>query len=397
MKRPAVLSLIAGLVCWPGTLIAQTAAPQAPPQQDPFKFRTGVELINVTATVTDGTGRFVRGLAQNDFRVFDDGRPQAITHFSAERVPVSIGIVIDTSGSMDGEKIEAARDALDRFLTQLLDPDDEVFLYRFDNRPALVEGWTRDKQRITNAVRRIQPHGGTALYDAVADAVQMAQHGRNQKKAVLVISDGNDTSSQIDVITLQQLIRQTEVLVYAIGIDAGAEGGRREFLLRGHGGHGGLLVGGGEESGGEEKGREGMAHAARVLAQYPPQRPPRFPLPFPFPRPGRPPSNPPRPFPPTPQPGGNRGSIDDERVNGSALRSITDDSGGRTEIVRFARDLDPATERIADELSRQYYLGYSAPNGHDGRWHDIRVEVDNDSYIVRARRGYVASSAAAKE
>jgi hypothetical protein len=86
-----------------------------------------------------------------------------------------------------------------------------------------------------------------------------------------------------------------------------------------------------------------------------------------------------------------RGAPDDDRVNAAALRSFTDDSGGRTEIVRFARDLDPATAGIADELSRQYYIGYAAPNGHDGRWHDIRVEVDNESYIVRARRGYVAA------
>ena len=352
-RRLSTRSLLAAALVLIGT--TTLPAQQQAPKQDPFVFRTGVELINVTATVTDRSGRFVRGLTQNDFQVFDDGRPQPITHFSAERVPVSIGIVVDTSGSMDGEKIEAARDALDRFLTQLLDPADEVFLYRFDNQPSLVEGWTRDKQRISDAVRTIQPHGGTALYDAVAAAVQMAAHGRNQKKAVLVISDGNDTSSRTDIVALRQLIRQTEVLVYAIGIDAAAGPPRFQFQT----------------------------------VQYPPQRPPRYPFPFPFPR--RPPGNPPRPYPPTPQPpGGNRGSIDDERVNGAALRSITDDSGGRTEIVRFARDLDPATAGIADELSRQYYLGYSAPNGHDGRWHDIRVEVDNDSYVVRARRGYVA-------
>jgi VWFA-related protein len=358
MTRGHALVLVTAAVVAIGG--AAASARQQTPQQDPFTFRTGVELINVTATVTDRTGRFVRGLARSDFRVFDDGRPRAITHFSAERVPVSIGIVLDTSGSMDGEKIEAARDALDRFLNQLLDPADEVFLYRFDNEPALVEGWTRDKRRISDAVLRIQPHGGTALYDAVADAVQMAQHGRNQKKAVLIISDGNDTSSRTDVLALQQLIRQTEVLVYAIGIDAGGSG---------------------------------PALIAWQQAQYPPQRPPRYPFPFPFPRPGRPPSHPPRPYPPGPQPpGGSRGTIDDERVNAPALRSITDESGGRTEIVRFARDLDPATAGIADELSRQYYIGYLAPNGHDGRWHDIRVEVGTASYIVRARRGYVASS-----
>jgi len=354
--RPAMnaakLVVIAGAVAvWCATGLRAQQPQQPPSQKDPFTFHTGVELVNVTATVTDNSGRFVGGLTQDDFRVFDDGRQQPISHFSAERVPVSIGIVIDTSGSMAGEKIEAARDALDRFLTQLLDPEDEVFLYRFDNRPSLVEGWTRDKQRISDAVRRIQPHGGTALYDAVAEAVQMAQQGRNQKKAVLIISDGNDTSSQTDEAAVRQIIRQSEVLVYAIGIDSGASGPMRIGYQQ---------------------------------AQYPPQRPPRYPFPFPFPRPGRPPG---RPYPPTP---GNRGHMEDERVNASALRSITDASGGRTEIVRFPRDLDPATAGIADELSRQYYMGYAAPNGHDGRWHDIRVEATNPSYVVRARQGYVA-------
>ena len=123
----------------------QPPLPQPPPQDPPaFKFRTGVELINVNATVTDQNGRFVPGLTRDDFRVFDDETLQTVTHFSAERVPVSLGIVLDTSGSMDGEKIRAAREALMRFLSQLLDADDEVFLYRFDNNPQLLQGWTRD-------------------------------------------------------------------------------------------------------------------------------------------------------------------------------------------------------------------------------------------------------------
>jgi VWFA-related protein len=78
-------------------------------------------------------------------------------------------------------------------------------------------------------------------------------------------------------------------------------------------------------------------------------------------------------------------------VNVVALRDITDDSGGRTEIIRDSRDLDPATANIADELSRQYYLGYAASGKKDGRWHSIRVQVRNGNYRVRARRGYVAS------
>ncbi len=81
----------------------------------------------------------------------------------------------------------------------------------------------------------------------------------------------------------------------------------------------------------------------------------------------------------------------DDRVNVAALREMTDDSGGRTEIVRDPRDLNPATASIADELSKQYYLGYSPLAKRDGRWHSIRVEVRNQSYKIRARRGYMAS------
>ena len=81
----------------------------------------------------------------------------------------------------------------------------------------------------------------------------------------------------------------------------------------------------------------------------------------------------------------------DDRVNISALRDMTDDSGGRTEIVRAPRDLGPATASIADELSKQYYLGYQSPGKKDGRWHAIRVETKNRNYRVRARRGYVAN------
>ena len=205
-----------------GALVA-AARPEAQQAQDDkqsFRFRTGVELINVTATVTDASGRFVPNLRKEDFRVYQDDQEQPVTHFNSERVPVSLGIALDTSGSMAGEKMAAARDALDRFLYQLLDPSDEVFLYRFDSSPELIDGWTTDRRRISDELARMQPRGSTALYDAVAEAVPLAQAGRNRKKALVVISDGNDTSSRTDILSLKQLIRETEVLVYAIGIDA---------------------------------------------------------------------------------------------------------------------------------------------------------------------------------
>jgi VWFA-related protein len=355
-------------------LLAATAVAPAPSavegqdQPQAFKFRTGVELVNVNATVTDQSGRFVPGLNQNDFRVYDDETLQPVTHFNPERVPVSLGILLDTSGSMDGEKIVAARAALDRFLNLLSDPKDEVFLYRFDNNPQLVEGWTYDKRQISAALSRVTPHGGTAMYDTLVEALQLVQQGHNTKKALVIISDGNDTSSHTDVYSVKQLIRETEALVYAIGIDSD---GSTSIARR-------------------------QPPAPMPAAFFQRGSPPRPPMPSPFPIPGRKPAPPVQPQPPisNPNPPGKShsgGSGNDDRVNVAALRDITDDSGGRTEIVRFTRDLDPATTGIADELSRQYYLGYPAPGPKDGRWHSIRVEVRNPAYHVRARRGYVAA------
>jgi len=344
---------------------AATVQQQPPAESDPqtFRFRTGIELINVTATVSDHAGRFVSGLHKEDFRVYQDDELQPITHFNSDRVPVSLGIVLDTSGSMVGEKMAAARDALNRFLSQLLHADDEVFLYRFDTAPVLVEGWTTDKNALGLALSRLRPNGGTAMYDAVAEAVPLAQMGRHRKKALLIISDGNDTSSHTDVIAVKRMIRETEVLVYAIGIDSQTE--PTQWLRR----------------------------FSQSNFQRRPQ-PPRLPIPFPFPRPGgrRPPPPSPPIFPPTGPRGNNTPATrGDEGVNVAALRDITDDSGGRTEIIRSARDLDPATAGIADELSKQYYLGYASTGVKDGRWHTIRVEVRDPNHIVRARRGFVAT------
>ncbi|MGQ0733571.1 MAG: VWA domain-containing protein [Acidobacteriota bacterium] len=321
--------------------------------QPGFRFRSGVELINVTATVTDRSGRFASGLRLEDFVVYEDDQPVEITHFNAERTPVSLGIVLDTSGSMVGDKIDSAREAIDRFLSALPDPQDEFFLYRFSANPDLVHDWTSDRDRVSRSLARVHPSGGTAMYDAVAEAVPMAQGGQNRKKAIVLISDGNDTNSRLRVSEVRQLVRETEVLVYAVGID-------------------------------------GQSEPTIWRRPTPPVARPPSPIPFPLPG-GRQPRGLPFPVPTQPRSGGvSRGATDD-RVNVVALREITDDSGGRTELVREARDLDPATLSIADELSKQYYLGYPSLGHRDGRWHSIRVEVRDASLRVRARRGYVAT------
>jgi Ca-activated chloride channel family protein len=350
-------SIIAVLLAAVATLSAQQPPPQAP-NQDSFRFKSGVELVNVTATVSDSNGRFVPGLTKDDFIVYEDDVRQTVSQFSADRVPVSLGIALDTSGSMVGEKINAARGALDRFLYDLLDDRDEIFVYRFSDAPVLLQGWTTDRPLLSRALGRIAPHGGTALYDTVAEAVPLAGRGRNQKKALVIISDGNDTSSHIGIRDLKDSIRQSEVLVYAVGIDS--------------------------------EGDDDTLRPQPPTMRLPPRRPTPIPLPFPGGRRrGGFPMLEPQIFGP-----GSRGSRtwpSDDRVNVVALRDMTDDSGGRTEIVRSPRDLDPATASIADELSKQYYLGYTSSGNKDGRWHAIRVEVRRGAYRVRARRGYIAN------
>ena len=323
------------------TLISGAAVSLA--AQDGFKLKSKVELVNVTATVSDEDGRFVPGLHEGDFTIYEDNEKQDIKFFSAERVPVSLGILLDSSGSMTPDKMESARAAINRFAQDLLEPEDELFLMSFSRSSHLLQDWTTDRRLISRAMNRIEPNGGTAMFDAIAAALPTAAAGKHEKKALLVISDGNDHNSSISVNEVRQAIRESEVLVYALGVD----GESRPFMGR------------------------------------PGRQPNPLPIPFPIPRGrGR-----------FPQiifggPSGPQGT--DDHVNADTLRRITDDTGGRTEIVHGFKDLDQATERIADELSKQYYLGYSSTRPRDGRWHSIRVDVKDRKMTVRARRGYVA-------
>lgn len=328
-------------------LLASTAVAIGARQQDGPRFRGGVDLVNVAAWVTDGTGRFVSGLRQDDFAVFEDGVRQEVTYFSNERVPVSLGLALDTSGSMTPDKMAAARSAIDRFIHDLLGPDDELFFLEFAGQVRLVQEWTSDRTAISRAVGRVRAGGGTALYDAVAEAVPLASVGKHPKRAILVISDGNDTNSLVGVGELREIIRESDVLVYALGVDGSTEVPRDGPTIR-------------------------------------------FPVPRPLPFPPVRGQDPRRRRPPIIVGRGNSARPGD-RVDADALRRITDDTGGRTEVVRGFGDLAGATARIADELSKQYFLGYASPAARDGRWHDIRVDVRGRGLSVRARRGYVAS------
>lgn len=206
--------------CASGTSVALAALVLAPALAA-FQFRGTVDLVEITATVTDGQGRFLTGLKAEDFIVRDDGVPQRLIRIDSHREPVSLGIVLDASGSMQATNMAAARTALERLLFQRLDPRDELFFVEFSWNARLTQEWTTDRRLVQGALRDVQPTGDTALFDALALAVPTAETGRHRKKVLLVLSDGGDTHSVVTLGELREAIISSDVLVYALGFEKG--------------------------------------------------------------------------------------------------------------------------------------------------------------------------------
>jgi Ca-activated chloride channel family protein len=273
-------------------------------QQTPT-FRGRVETVQVAVTVTDGTGRLITGLSRDDFQVFEDGVEQRVTQFSDQRVPVSLGVLLDASDSMRGRAIVDARIAVERFVVDLLMPVDEAFVATFNHQPRLAAPWTRPPASLRNALADVLPSGGTAMYDALAETSRLFERRAHVRAAMVVISDGADTASDRTLHQALDVVRRSDSLIYAVAID-------------------------------DPEGRSTT------------------------------------------------------RVNPEALREMTGLGGGYTEVVRSAADLGPATERIAEELNKQYTIGYDNPRRGDGTWRAIRVRVRDRELFTRARRGYFA-------
>jgi Ca-activated chloride channel homolog len=187
--------------------------------QEPARFKSGVDLVTVTATVRDGDGRFVRGLAKTDFTIFEDGERRDIVYFAGESAPVSLGILLDASGSMTS-KLRLARESVSRLVTHDLDPMTEWFFARFGYSLAMTQEWTTDRDAIVQALREVRATGDTALYDAIALAIPLAEDGHFQKKALLLVSDGGESKSLLSLDEVQRAIGESDVRVYGIGIDA---------------------------------------------------------------------------------------------------------------------------------------------------------------------------------
>ena len=196
---------------------------QAPPDQlprDSRVLRSGVDVVIVTATVVDAGGRLVAGLPREAFEVFEDGDRQPITQFTHERVPIGLGLLLDVSDSMFGRRIVDARAAVERFLFELLSPEDEFFVMAFNHAPHLLTRWTTAADVVRRALDQVRPSGGTAMYDALMHAMPMIRQRNRQRAAIVLVSDGADTASDSALKDVRTALLRSDAFVYAVAIDS---------------------------------------------------------------------------------------------------------------------------------------------------------------------------------
>jgi VWFA-related protein len=174
------------------------------------------DLVLIPVTVTDKRGRIILGLTKAQFQVFEDGVEQAVTHFSSEDIPISLGIVFDISGSI-GAKLRRSREALSEILRGA-NPADEFALVQCDGRAQLVVEPTSDIGEIRERLLFAESKGRTALLDAIYLAVNIMRTGRYSRRAVVVISDGGDNHSRYRVGEVRSLVRESDVQVFALGV-----------------------------------------------------------------------------------------------------------------------------------------------------------------------------------
>jgi len=178
--------------------------------------RVDVDLALVNVTVTDPYNRLVTGLEQENFRVFEDNVEQEVTHFSAEDVPVSIGVILDLSGSM-ANKIDKSRIAALQFF-KTANPQDEFFVVSFNEHAQLSSPFTTSVDDISTRLMFTAAHGRTALMDAIYLGLSQMRGARNQKKALLLISDGGDNHSRYSEHDIRNFVREADTQIYAIGL-----------------------------------------------------------------------------------------------------------------------------------------------------------------------------------
>lgn len=188
-------------------------------------LRIDPTLVLVPVTVSDHKDRLITGLERDRFRIFDNQVEQAITQFAQDDAPLAVGLVFDGSRSM-GKKLPRAGLAAKAFLEEA-NPDDEFFLVTFNDRPSLAVPFTTSAEEIQSRLALARPKGSTALLDAVVLAMNQLKKSTKPRKALLIVSDGGDNSSRYTEAEVRSLVRESDVLIYGIGIyEAGGARGR---------------------------------------------------------------------------------------------------------------------------------------------------------------------------
>jgi Ca-activated chloride channel homolog len=223
-RQSAIIALVVAL-----QLGLELPGQEAKKAQERPLFRVGVETVFVKVSVTDPLNRYVTGLEKEHFRVFEDKVEQDVIHFTQQSAPISVGIIFDVSGSMkDNNNINSAKNAIIRFL-ESGNPEDEYFLVTFNQKTSLVQSFTRQSTSIQNEVSFKSPGGRTALYDAVYMGLDQIKGGKNEKKALILITDGEDNSSRYTAAEVREFAKESDVQIYGIGEEGKLGYGRSEI------------------------------------------------------------------------------------------------------------------------------------------------------------------------
>src|SRR6266508_2325999 len=200
----------------PGALVALASLAVVASQQPPT-FRSGTQIVSLFVTVADAQKRLVPDLAQEDFEIFDNDKPQSIVYFDKSIRPISVVVMLDTSGSMT-LSIDLLKRAAEQFLIRLL-PDDKGRVGAFNDKIQMSSRFTNDRDELVSSVRDLDYGNGTRLWDAVAAALDELKNIEG-RRVVLVFTDGDDTSSKTGLGTIVDRARAEETMVYAIGLES---------------------------------------------------------------------------------------------------------------------------------------------------------------------------------
>ena len=283
-------------------------------QPDQPAFRTGVDVVSLNVTVTDSDNHYVTDIAQNDFQLYEDGALQDITFYTRTQLPISLSLLMDTSASMT-EKMSTAQEAAIGFAERLRN-EDLASVIDFDSRVVILQGFTNSVDELTNAIRQTSAGGSTSLYNAIyislkeLGKVDAATTDDIRRQAIVMLSDGEDTSSLVEFEEVLELAKRSATVIYSIGLRS------RDIRTR-----------------------RGFREADFVL------------------------------------------------------RQLAQETGGRAFFPDQVEDLSEIYQRISDELSSQYTLGYISKNPlQDGQWRRIVVRVEGADVAARTKQGYYAPS-----